>query len=99
MAENVQPNVIVLRVAAVSNPSSVGGAIAKNKMERKEVHLIAVGAGAINQMTKAVAIASGFLAPSGMSIAVKVGFTDTVIPDSNGVDQQKTAILYKIIEI
>jgi stage V sporulation protein S len=99
MAENAQSKVMVLKVAATSNPASVAGAIAKNKQEGKEIHLSAVGAGAINQMNKAVAIASGYLAPSGVTIAVKIGFIDIQIADEEGVMQDKTAIIHKVIEV
>jgi stage V sporulation protein SpoVS len=99
MAEHVQPKKIELKVAATSNPASVAGAIAKNYQEGKEVFLIAVGAGSVNQMTKAVAIASGYLAPSGISIGAKIGFTDTVIIDDAGNQKDRTAMLFKIIEV
>lgn len=84
---------IVLRVAADSNPSSVAGSIAKNFQEGKRVELDAVGAGAINQMVKACAIARRFLAPLGRDIAIIPAFTTTLI---DGVE--KTAIKFIVIE-
>lgn len=95
MADNVQ----LLKVASSSNPASVGGAIAKYFNEGRSVHLIAVGAGAINQMNKAIAIASGYLAPAGHRIAVVIGFTNTTVTDEFGVEKQKTALLHQIIKI
>ena len=49
----------------------------------------AVGAGAINQGVKAIAIARGFLAPSGKDIICIPAFTDIVI---NG--EERTAIKF-----
>ena len=85
---------IELKVAADSNPSSVAGAIAKNIQERKHVELVGIGAGAINQMNKAVAIASGYVAPNGISIAVKVAWTNV---EMNG--ETKSAIKHIIVEL
>ena len=85
---------IELKVAADSNPSSVAGAIAKNIQERKHVELVAIGAGAINQMNKAVAIASGYVAPNGISIASKVAWTNV---EMGG--ETKSAIKHIIVEL
>lgn len=52
----------VLKVSAKSNPNSVAGALAAVLRERPSVELQAVGAGAINQAVKAVAIARSYLA-------------------------------------
>lgn len=66
-----------LKVAASSNPNSVAGSIVKNLQEGKQmVSLTAVGAGAVNQMIKAYAIARGYAAPSGVDLVLKGGFID-----------------------
>ena len=70
---------IVLKVASSSNPSSVAGALVKNMQEGKEVELLAVGAGAVNQAVKAVAIARGYISPQGVDITIKPGFEDVEI--------------------
>lgn len=54
----------VLRVSTKSNPNSVAGALAGVLREKGTAELQAVGAGALNQAVKAVAIARGFVAPS-----------------------------------
>lgn len=51
----------VLRVSTKSNPNSVAGALAGVLREKGTAELQAVGAGALNQAVKAVAIARGFL--------------------------------------
>lgn len=53
----------VLKVSARSVPSSVAGAIASVVRDEGSVEVQAVGAGAINQSVKAIAIARGYLTP------------------------------------
>lgn len=50
----------VLKVSTKSNPNSVAGALAAIIKEKNIVEIQAVGAGAINQAVKAIAIARGF---------------------------------------
>lgn len=83
---------IVLKVASSSNPSSVAGALVKNMQEGKEVELLAVGAGAVNQAVKAVAIARGYISPQGVDITVKPGFEDVEIEG-----KKKTAVKLIVI--
>ena len=58
----------VLRVSANSSPSSVAGAIASVMRTSGEVEVQAVGAGAVNQAVKSIAIARGYLAPVGIDL-------------------------------
>ena len=69
----------VLKVAAKSSPNSVAGALAGVLREEGGAELQAIGAGAINQAVKAVAIARGFVAPSGMDLICIPAFTDIEI--------------------
>ena len=69
----------VLKVSTKSNPNSVAGALAAIIKERNTVEIQAVGAGAINQAVKAIAIARGFVAPSGKDIVCIPAFTDIEI--------------------
>ena len=77
----------MLKVSAKSNPNSVAGALAGVLRERGCAEIQAIGAGAINQAVKAVAIARGFVAPSGMDLVCIPAFTDISI---DGVE--RTAI-------
>ncbi|MGU8730459.1 stage V sporulation protein S [Clostridium perfringens] len=77
----------VLKVSTKSNPNSVAGALAAIIKERNTVEIQAVGAGAINQAVKAIAIARGFLAPSGKDIVCIPAFTDIEIDG-----EERTAI-------
>ena len=58
----------VLKVSSKSNPNAVAGAVAAVVREEGFAELQAVGAGAVNQAVKAIAIARGFLAPSGYNL-------------------------------
>lgn len=64
-----------LRVGGGSNPQSVASAIAHAIYEHKAVKLRAVGASAVNQAVKAMAIARGYVAPRGFDLTCKPGFT------------------------
>ena len=52
-----------LKVSSKSNPSSVAGALANVFKDKTSVEIQAVGAGAINQAIKAIAIARGLATP------------------------------------
>ncbi len=68
-----------LKVSSKSSPSSVAGAIAGMVKDNTEVNLQCVGAGAVNQAMKAVAIARGFLIPCGYDISVAPVFSEIEI--------------------
>ncbi len=77
----------VLKVSSKSNPNSVAGALAGVIREQGAVEIQTVGAGALNQAIKAIAIARGFIAPSGQDLMCVPAFTDILI---NG--EERTAI-------
>ena len=77
----------VLKVSTKSNPNSVAGALAAIIKEKSIVEIQEVGAGAINQAVKAIAIARGFVAPTGKDIVCVPAFTDIEIDG-----EERTAI-------
>lgn len=77
----------VLKVSTKSNPNSVAGALAAILKEKSIVEIQAIGAGAVNQAVKAIAIARGFVAPSGKDIVCVPAFTDIEIEG-----EERTAI-------
>jgi stage V sporulation protein S len=77
----------VLKVSAKSNPNSVAGALAGTIREKGSAEIQAIGAGALNQSIKAIAIARGFVAPSGIDLICVPAFTDIVIDG-----EERTAI-------
>ncbi|MBF2054910.1 MAG: stage V sporulation protein S [Candidatus Sericytochromatia bacterium] len=81
----------LLQVASSSQPASVAGAIAGVIRERRVCELQAIGAGAINQTIKAIAIARGYMAPAGVDLICTPSFSDIEI---NG--EERTAIRFKV---
>ncbi|MFC4354490.1 stage V sporulation protein S [Chryseomicrobium palamuruense] len=68
-----------LKVSSRSNPNLVAGALVAVIRERGFVEMQAVGAGALNQAVKAIAIARGYVAPSGHDLSCSPAFADIEI--------------------
>src|SRR5687768_3024366 len=68
-----------LKVSTRSNPNSCAGAMAGVLRQQGAVEVQVVGAGALNQAIKAVAIARGFVAPSGIDLVCVPTFADIEI--------------------
>lgn len=68
-----------LKISSKSNPNSVAGAIIGVLKENKKAELQAIGAGAINQAIKAIAIARGFVAPSGIDLICVPAFSEVEV--------------------
>lgn len=77
----------ILKVSAKSRSTAVAGAIAGVMRESGHAEVQAIGAGAVNQAVKAVAIARNYLAEDGMDIYCIPAFTEVMIGD-----QERTAI-------
>ena len=69
----------LLKISSNSNPNSVAGAIAGLIKEKKKVEMQAIGAGALNQAIKAIAIARGFVAPSGVNLVCIPAFAEVEV--------------------
>ena len=76
-----------LKVSSGSKPGAAAGAIANGIRERGETDLQVIGPRAVNQAVKAIAIARGYLAASGVDLYFTPGFSTIMIDD-----QEKTAI-------
>jgi len=79
----------VLKVASKSSPNKVAGALAGVVREEGKVELQAIGAGAINQTIKAIAISRGYVAPSGIDLVCIPAFKDIEIEG-----EERTAIKF-----
>ncbi|QIB68229.1 stage V sporulation protein S [Aminipila butyrica] len=77
----------ILKVSATSSPNAVAGSIAAVIQEGKNAEVQAIGAGAVNQAIKAVAIARGYVAPVGFDLVCVPGFKALEIEG-----KEKTAI-------
>ena len=69
----------ILKISSKSNPNSVAGAIAGLVKEENKAEMQAIGAGALNQAVKAVAIARGFVAPTGVDLICIPAFTEVEV--------------------
>ncbi len=72
----------ILKISSKSSPNSVAGAIAGLIKENKTVQMQAIGAGAINQAVKSVAVARSFIAPQGLELFCVPSFTSVEIDGS-----------------
>ncbi len=79
----------VLKVSAQSNPKSVAGALTAVLREKGTAEIQAVGAGAVNQAVKAIAIARGFIAPNGIDLVAVPAFVEITIDG-----EERTAIKF-----
>ncbi|MEC9490997.1 stage V sporulation protein S [Halanaerobium congolense] len=80
-----------LKVSSKSDPKAVAGALAAVLRDEKEVELQAVGAGAVNQTIKAIAISRGYVAPNGMDLIMIPAFVEIEIDG-----EERTAIKFLV---
>ena len=66
----------VLKVGATSRPVLVAGAIAGVIRSQGRVEVHAIGAAAVNQAIKAVAISRGYVLPAGLDLVCVPSFVD-----------------------
>lgn len=81
----------VLKVSSKSSPNSVAGALAGVVRTNGSVEIQVVGAGALNQAVKAIAIARGYMATSGQDLMCRPTFADIRIDG-----ESRTAIRLQI---
>ena len=78
----------IIKVSSKSVPQKVAGALANSFRESTEaVEMQAIGAGALNQAVKAIAIARGFVAPTGKNLVCTPAFSDIIVDG-----EERTAI-------
>ena len=72
-----------LRVSGSSSTNVLAGSIMHCMREHSSARLVAIGAAAVNQMVKAVAVATSMTAEEGRSLHVQVAFRDVVTPSGD----------------
>lgn len=77
----------VIKVSASSRSTAVAGAIAGVIRDQRRAEVQAIGASAVNQAVKAIAIARGYLSLDGIDIVCVPSFTEVEI-DGN----ERTAV-------
>lgn len=90
MVDNTSDN--DLRVGARTPPADLASAISHGIYDGKTVTLRSIGAGAVNQATKAIAIAQGYVAPRGIVLHNIIGFASVNMPDK----PDTTAIIHRV---
>ncbi len=81
----------IIKVSGTSRTSAVAGAIAGVVREHKHAEVQAIGASAINQAVKAMALARGYLANDGIDVVFTPEFVDVQIED-----KVRTAIKFTV---
>lgn len=82
----------LLRVSGGTSAHDLAAAISHGVYDSKRVVLRAIGAGAVNQAVKAVAIAQSYVGSRGLVLSVRPGFTAVVMPDGT----ETTAIILRV---
>lgn len=80
-----------LRVGGGSKPTGVAGAISAVIRTDRQVQIQAIGAQAVNQAVKAIAIARNYLEEDGLDISCQPSFLKLMLRD-----EERTAILFTI---
>jgi len=83
----------VLKVAATSRPVLVAGAIAGVVRSKSRVEVHAIGAGAVNQAIKAIAIARGYVLAAGLDLVCIPSFVDLSL---DGQDRTGIRLLVEV---
>lgn len=81
----------IIKVSAKSRSTAVAGAIAGVIRERGEAEVQAIGAGAVNQAVKALAIARGYVERDNLEIIFWPYFTEVDI-----AGQERTAVRFRV---
>ena len=89
--DSAADDIDLIKVSARSRSSSVAGAIAGVIRQNMSAEVQAIGAGAVNQSVKALAIARGYLEEDGIGIVCVPYFTEVTIDD-----QERTALRFQV---
>jgi stage V sporulation protein S len=92
MVDEASSKDTILRVKSGSSAPALASAISHGVYDGKQVVLRAIGAGAVNQAAKAMAIAQSFVGPRGISLVFRPGFTTVTMPDG-----EITALVFRVI--
>jgi len=86
----------ILRVSNTSNPADLASAVSHALYDGKKVTLRAIGAGAVNQAVKGIAIARGYVAQRGLDLVCTPGFTTVKMPKPGGTFEDVSAIVIRV---
>ena len=69
----------IMKVSSISVPNHVAGAIASLMREKEKIIIQTIGAAALNQAIKAIAIARGYIIPTGKELICIPSFHDLTV--------------------
>ncbi|HCI29251.1 MAG TPA: stage V sporulation protein S [Fervidobacterium sp.] len=81
----------ILKVSSKSNPNKVAGAIVGSLKKNEKVEIQAIGAGAVNQASKSLAIARRFLEQEQLDLYAVPAFIEIQIGN-----ETRTGISFKV---
>ena len=81
----------MLKVSATSQPKLVAGAIAAVLREGDSAEIQAIGAAAVNQAVKSIAVTRTYVAPNGIDLVCYPAFSQIMIDDT-----EKTSIRFVV---
>lgn len=84
----------IIKVSSQSRSTAVAGAVAGVIREHRRAEVQAIGASAVNQAVKAIAIARTYLEEDGLDLWCQPTFTEVEI---NG--QERTAVRFHVISV
>lgn len=84
------------KVASKTDVGKLAGAITEVTRQGDDIAISAVGAGAVNQVVKAVAKARGYLAPTGIDIVIIPSFKNF---NDDEIGEERTAIVMEVRKI
>ncbi len=71
----------IMKVSSKSVPNQVAGAIASLMRDKDKLMIQTIGAAALNQAVKAIAIARGYIIPTGRELICVPSFHDLMVDD------------------
>lgn len=83
----------LIKVSAQSRSTAVAGAIAGVMREQGHAEMQAIGASAVNQAIKALAIARGYLVQDGIDLVVSPSFNEVEIEGN-----ERTAVRFAVFK-
>ena len=85
--------VATIRVSGKSDCKAVAGSITKSLESGNIVEVCTIGAGALNQAVKAIAMTRGYIASKGYDVVTRPGFADTTI------DGEERTVIKQIVSL
>ena len=82
----------ILKISSKGDTNKIASMIAHCIQDGKKVELQVIGAGAVNQAVKAIAIARGFVAPSGIDLVCIPAFAEVEV---EGIDRTGIKLIVK----